>query len=360
MAKKQRNRQRSKQINSLIAPLTPKGLRQEVRARTRLQYGELGRALRGDLRASRAQSQNLNAWYNEYQREMDKLRSGQLANTQALQGQMASNAGAVSQAGAATRDALQSEEDRSAAIRGTVSTGENTSRDAAGAAQRSALAASSRDAAAQMGASSNNLLTGIAAAAELGRQADQRAERNTRLQTQSKLRDLKREKGDFRVKTRGDLRQSERDWTIQNRTLAQKDRYSNAMITQAQLGLAGKQASAGATLGAAQLYSGAKVQSAKIYARGQNGQAIRGSDISAGLSTLRVYIRDGQVKPQTIVNSRRNQNFVKDVLVKDGNLDPRLARIVVNRYVAQLRKRGGRSGRGLGTSASGSGSAKAG
>lgn len=332
MAKKQGSRQRSKQINSLIAPLTPKGLRQEVRARTRLQYGELGRALRGDLRASRAQSKNLNAWYNEYQREMDKLRSGQLANTQALQGQMASNAGAVSQAGAATRDALQSEEDRSAAIRGTASTGENTSRDAAGATQRSALAASSRDAAAQMGASSNNLLTGIAAASELGRQADQRAERNTRLQTQSKLRDLKREKGDFRVKTRGDLRQSERDWTIQNRTLAKDYGYQDAMKYVADQGLARAQASAAGNLGAAQLYSDAKVQSAKIYARGQNGQAIRGRDIQAGLADVNQLIADAPKPKEYARGVWKNPRALRTYLISKKNLDPKLAAIVVRRW----------------------------
>lgn len=347
MAKKQGSRQRSKQINSLIAPLTPKGLRQEVRARTRLQYGELGRALRGDLRASRAQSKNLNAWYNEYQREMDKLRSGQLANTQALQTQMASNAGAVSQAGAATRDALQSEEDRSAAIRGTVSTGENTSRDAAGAAQRSALAASSRDAAAQMGASSNNLLTGIAAAAELGRQADQRAERNTRLQTRSKLRDLKREKGDFRVKTRGDLRQSERDWSIQNRTLAQKDRYSNAMITQAQLGLAGKQVSANATITSAQLAAAAKAKSAaaqikvaQIYGRGSNGQAVTGGDIRTGLGDIRTAVRGKGGK--AFARRIENPTVLVDWLVSKKNWDPKAAKLITRRYLRPLKGVGGK------------------
>ena len=328
MAKKQGSRQRSKQINSLIAPLTPKGLRQEVRARTRLQYGELGRALRGDLRASRAQSKNLNAWYNEYQREMDKLRSGQLANTQALQGQMASNAGAVSQAGAATRQALQAEEDRSAAIRGTVSTGENTSRDAAGAAQRSALAASSRDAAAQMGASSNNLLTGIAAASELGRQADQRAGRNTRLQTQSKLRDLKREKGDFRVKTRGDLRQSERDWTIQNRTLAKDYGYQATVRDQTAGGIKEAQLYAGA----ARAQAAAKVQSAKIYARGQNGQAITGADIKTGLAHVNQLIADAPKPKEYARGLWKNPRALRTYLISKKNLDPKLAAIVVRRW----------------------------
>lgn len=327
MAKKQGSRQRSKQINSLIAPLTPKGLRREVRARTRLQYGELGRALRGDLRASRAQSRNLNAWYNEYQREMDKLRSGQLANTQALQTQMASNAGAVSQAGAATRDALQAEEDRSAAIRGTVSTGENTSRDAAGAAQRSALAASSRDAAAQMGASSNNLLTGIAAAAELGRQADQRAERNTRLQTRSKLRDLKREKGDFRVKTRGDLRQSERDWTIQNRTLAKDYGYQDAMKYVADQG----------------------VRKMGIYAStnpggsgggGGGGGGVSGKDGRRAMGYLREGIRGSGGTWGSWRELKANRTVLIDDLINRG-VDPAAARAAYNTLFRRWRKRRG-------------------
>lgn len=332
MAKKQGSRQRSKQINSLIAPLTPKGLRQEVRARTRLQYGELGRALHGDLRASRAQSKNLNAWYNEYQREMDKLRSGQLANTQALQGQMASNAGAVSQAGAATRDALQSEEDRSAAIRGTVSTGENTSRDAAGAAQRSALAASSRDAAAQMGASSNNLLTGIAAASELGRQADQRAERNTRLQTQSKLRDLKREKGDFRVKTRGDLRQAERDWAIQNRTLAKDYGYQATVRDQTAGGV--KQA---------QLYAGAmRAQAAAKGGGGGSGGGggVSGKDGRRAMGYLREGIRGSGGTWGSWRELKANRTVLIDDLINRG-VDPAAARAAYNTLFRRWRKRRG-------------------
>lgn len=332
MAKQNRpNRKRKGAIRSFLAPLTPKQARREANARTQLEFGEVARAIRGQLDASRQQSKNLNAWYEQYQGNMEKLRQGQLANTNALQEQSRKTGELMDTTAAAQRQALDSEEAKSAAIRGATTSGAGAS-EAAGATQRQNLMGSTRDVNAQIGASAYNRLAEVNAAAELGRQADQRQERNTRLKLQSKLRDVKRDKGAARVKNRADIIRQERDWAGFNRTLAQKDRYSNAMITQAQLGLAGKQASASATKYAAAKYSGAKIKAAKIYARGQNGQAITGADIKTGLAHVNQVIADADKPKEYARGLWKNPRALRTYLISKKNLDPKLAAIVVRRW----------------------------
>ena len=229
MAKKNRGKRgRQNAIRSFLAPLTPRQAKREARARTRLEFGEVGRALRSEMDASRQQSKNLNAWYQQYQDNMDRLRQGQLANTNALQEQSRQSAGLMSDAAAAQRTALDTEEAASAALRGATTSGAGAT-EAAGATQRQNLMAATRDANAQLGSSAYNRLAEVNAAADLGRQADQRQERNTQLKIRSKMRDLKRDKGAARLKNYSDVIRQERDYSIQNRTLAKDYGYQDAM-----------------------------------------------------------------------------------------------------------------------------------
>ena len=235
MAKKNKNR-----IRSVVEPFSPKQIRRETRARVRLEFGDADRALRGDLRASQQQSKNLNAWYQQYQGNMDRLRQGQLANTNALQEQSRASAGLMGEAAAAQRSALDAEEQRSAALRGASTSGAGAT-EAAGETQRQALMTSTRDRNAQIGSSAYNRLAEVNAAAGLGLQADQRRERGTRLETRSKMRDLARDKGASRIKNRADIIRGERDFSIQNRTLNANiadDRADNALDRQREARLA--------------------------------------------------------------------------------------------------------------------------
>lgn len=235
MAKKNKNR-----IRSVVEPFSPKQIRRETRARVRLEFGDADRALRGDLRASRQQSKNLNAWYQQYQGNMERLRQGQLANTNALQEQSRASAGLMNQAATAQREALDAEEQRSAALRGASTSGAGAT-EAAGETQRQALMTSTRDRNAQIGSSAYNRLAEVNAAAGLGLQADQRRERGTRLETRSKMRDLARDKGASRIKNRADIIRGERDFNIQNRTLNANiadDRADNALDRQREARLA--------------------------------------------------------------------------------------------------------------------------
>lgn len=243
----EKNRKNKNRIRSVVEPFSPKQIGRETKARVRLEFGDTQRALQGDLRASQQQSKNLNAWYGQYQDNMERLRQGQLANTSALQEQSRANAGLMNQAATAQREALDAEEAKSAALRGASTSGAGAT-EAAGETQRQALMASTSDRNAQMGSSAYNRLAEVNAAAGLGLQADQRRERGTRLETRSKMRDLARDKGASRVKNRSDIIRGERDFSIQNRTLNANiadDRADNALERQRENRLAAEAASGG-------------------------------------------------------------------------------------------------------------------
>lgn len=332
MAKKNRKNQ----MRNILAPMDRRRIMREAGARTRLEYAPAQRAVQGDLRASKQQSRNINSWYQQYQNQMNALRTQQAGNTQALQDQMNKNAEALGGQAAARSSAVADDQSRSAAIRGAMVDPSAGATESAADTQRQALLASSRDRAAQMGASANTRLAGVNAAAELGRQADQRQERNTRLESRAKLRDIARDRGASRIKNIGDLIRAERDYSIQNRGLAQRDRYSQALITQAQLGLAGKQASANATLGAAQLYSGAKIKAAKIYNAG-GGKKVKGGDVLRAQDYLRAELVTTGASWQDVRNNR--QRWVAQLTSRGA--DPVAARVAVRRYLKNKLGRGG-------------------
>jgi hypothetical protein len=259
---------------------------------------------------------------------MNPVRAEQNAGTAALQQSMRDNASYLSGWNQNQSQATGAAEDRSAAIRGAVADPTAASRDEAADTQRQALLASSRDRAAQIGESTGGYLRGVTAASELGRQADVRGIRNSIAETRSKQRDLAREKGDFKVARTGEKRGEERDWSIQNRTINSKNKYSSAMVTQAQLGLAGKQTSANATLGAAQLYSGAKIKSAKIYNAG-NGKTVKGVDVLRAQDYLRAEMTNRGKNWKQVA---RNKNTWFALLTSRG-ADPVAARVAVRRLI---------------------------
>lgn len=327
---------RNKQINSIIGPLTPKTMKKVIKSNTRLKFGDEGRGLQGDLRAGRQDSRNTNAWYREYQDQMKGLTSTQDVANSSLQDQMRENANYFGRQSYNTDSAARAEEERSAAIRGAVADPSGATRDQAAEDQRQALMASSRDRTAQIGASANNLLRGVSAASELGRQADQRQIRNTQAETRDKIRNLNKDKGAFRLSEWDRLRTGERDWNIQSRSLNSKNKYSNAIVTQAQLGLAGDQVTANATLGAAQLYSGAKIKSAKIYNAG-NGKTVKGADVLRAMDYIRAELGKSEQTWQDVRNNRAR--FIAQLTNRGA--DPVAARVAVRKFLKNKTGRGG-------------------
>jgi hypothetical protein len=311
-------------------------LMKEAKARTRLELGPVGRELGGQFRASKQDSRNINSWYGQYQNQMARLRGEQRDAFTQAQSNARANADYLSGQGSDSASAVQTDQDRSAAIRGVTADPGAAATESAAAAQRRALLASGADRLNAVTLSAQSRLANTNQAAELGRQADQRQERNRRAEIRARKADLARDKGAAMVKNLGDLTQTERDWSIQNRTLKQKDRYSNAMITQAQLGLAGKQASANATLGAAQLYSGAKIKAAKIYNAG-GGKKVKGGDVLRAQDYLRAELGASGASWQDVRNNR--QKWVAQLTNRGA--DPVAARVAVRRYLKNKLGRGG-------------------
>lgn len=313
-------RNRGKQISAVVRPRTKKQIAKEARALANLQYGETSRALQGNLRETRQLGKNTNAWFRQYQKGMRGLQRGQLAGTRWLQRQMRKNANVLNAQSAQTTAGVDAGAERSAAIRG-AETG-NVSADArAAAAQRQALLGSTRSRAAQIGASGVNRLAGVTAAAQLGRQADQRRIRGEVLETRSKLRDLKRDKGAAFVKNVGDLTRAERDQDIQRRTLNANiadDRADNALARREENRLAngGSGGSGG----------------------GSGGGGYKGGEIRSAVGQLRIQLVEGGISPRSPQQLRQRRQSIMDDLTSPPNaLDTRLAQIayrqVLNRAI---------------------------
>jgi hypothetical protein len=252
---------------------------------------------------------------------MNPVRDEQTAGTANLQDEMRKNASYLSGWNQNQSQATGASEDRSAAIRGAVADPTAASRDEAADTQRQALLASSRDRAAQIGESTGGYLRGVTAASELGRQADVRGIRNTIAETRSKVRDLKREKGDFRVARAGEKRGEERDWNIQNRTFAAgraDARNSNALDWATENRL-----SSGSGSGSGSGGGGSKGSKASGYSVGEASSLIRATLSKNGLSW-----RDIANDPQTAIDGLVNRGVSRPV-----------ARTAVRRFIKNKRKK---------------------
>ena len=247
-----RNRNRNGRIRSVVEPFSPRQINRETNARVRLEFGDVGRALQGDLRANAQSQRNTNAWFQQYQNTMAGLRREQDRANAGLRDRIGQGATALGSQGAARSDAVQSDQDRSASIRGAIADTGARATESAAEGQRQALMGLARDRADQMGESSQSRLRQVNAAAELGRQADIRGIRNEALETRAKMRDLARDKGASRIKNRSDIIRGERDFSIQNRTLNSNiadDRADNALDRQREARLAREAASGGSGSG---------------------------------------------------------------------------------------------------------------
>jgi hypothetical protein len=201
------------------------------------------------------------------------------------------------------------------------------SRDEAADTQRQALLASSRDRAAQIGESTGGYLRGVTAASELGRQADVRGIRNTIAETRSKVRDLKREKGDFRVARAGEKRGEERDWNIQNRTLSSNNRNAAAgraldWATENRLGREANNSG-----------SGGMTPSERRDARKdrQEARQERRQSIQEGIAAIRLQIKDAN-DPAAAIKTFSDPGYLYNWLVEKKDVEPAIARVVARRW----------------------------
>ena len=322
MAKKNRNR--NGRIRSVVEPFSPRQINRETNARVRLEFGDVGRALQGDLRANAQSQRNTNAWFQQYQNTMAGLRREQDRANAGLRDRMGQGATALGSQGAARSDAVQSDQDRSASIRGAIADTGARATESAAESQRQALMGLARDRADQMGESSQSRLRQVNAAAELGRQADIRGIRNEALETRAKIRDLGRDKGASRIKNRSDIIRGERDFSIQNRTLNANiadDRADNALDRQREARLAREAASGGSGSGGG----------------GGGGRGPSPQKVRQATSWLRSSVRKESGGVGWMDVASRPQFYV-DLLI-NRNVPERVARVAVRRYIRRNKQR---------------------
>jgi hypothetical protein len=195
-----------------LAPLTGKNLSRELNSATRLKYGPQEQQLAGETRISGVQQQRIGDYFGQYQRD---LASAQAATQQAYQGaqqgvyQQANTAAGQDEA---ARQKLNQEQAQSAAIRGTSA---SVAPEAQRAAQANRALSSSFGGliGAQGAAAAGYAGSQRIAAAQQGVQAHQDESARGR-QINALARQLAADKGDYRVQLRGQLRDSERTYAL--------------------------------------------------------------------------------------------------------------------------------------------------
>ena len=337
MAKPKKDRKGA--VRSLIAPLTPKGLRKEIKANTQLQFGDQLRDYGKQIGASKQQSRQINQWYGQYRDNVADIQRGQAASTAALQNQArAWDNTAATRSGAET-GRVTGEEDRSAAIRGALPNSGAGETDKYAEEQRNALRKSYGMRAAEMGDTSNKLLGQFQEASFSGLRDDQRRERNIRLNIQKDRNATKKDMGAFKVSEGGRLRGEERDWNIQNRTLNSNNRN----------------AAAGRALDWATENRLRNEGSGSGGSGGSGGGGGKGgykpAEIRSTVSQLREQLREDGISPKSPKSISRQRGEILDALISPPNaIDPALARAAYRR-VLNAAKRWDKNPNNVGSSA---------
>lgn len=329
--RKQLQRER-KQMRRFVSPST-KQLRRERASAARLEYRPVIKAAQDEIRISREAQRQLNDFYDGYRSATNRSAERSQQNTDDLYRRAQSTAADLGTRYDNRLREMADEDAKSAAIRGATQDTSAERRSVAGESQRQNLLNADAQLLARLGASSSEYLRNVALASNAGQRLDLRRERNIRRNARNDIRDAKKERNAKMSVLRSEQRQAERDWRLQQRTLA-KDLDYNATVRDQTAG----------GVRQAQLYSSAsrrqaraKERAARINAKayGGGGKKVKGSDISEGMSILRNQLRQGQKSIGWVI---RNKQRVIDTLVDQGNMDRRLARIVVNRLISRRGK----------------------
>lgn len=230
---RQGNRRPNARPNPVTSLITPQRLRKETRAATNLAYRPVERQVKSNLRASAQRVGDVGDWWNDYLKQTQ----AQQADTQAAYNQAAAQTqGFVNQASAldnANTQRLNQMEAESAALRGTEASSQPAQTAAASQAQRNYLSAAYGGATANRGANQYAYLGEQRRIGGGQKIASQREEQKRGLSIRQDLTDLKRERGDYASKYRGELREKDRDYLIQKAAFPLKRRELAADMAQA-------------------------------------------------------------------------------------------------------------------------------
>lgn len=213
-----------KRPNPVTRPITPQRLRKETRAATNLEFRPLERKIAAEGRASDQRVKDVGGWFNEYLQEVSGLRAD-TANAYAQAG--AQTQGMISQASAvdsANSQRLNTEESEAAALRGQAASGAAPQREAAAQAQRNYLSSALGGSIATQGANQYAYLSDKQRIGAGQKIAARREEQKRGLGIREDQREVAKQRGDYATTYRGDLRQKERDYLIQQRAFPQKNK----------------------------------------------------------------------------------------------------------------------------------------
>ena len=321
MAKKKRKNK----VRSIIAPITsPKQVRKEVGAAARLKYKPVQKDIRREKKISKRQSGNVKSWYKQHQKQLGNIRQQGIGAQNQFIDQVQESGAQSAAADRANRADTSAAEQRAASLYGSRAQTAPNAAAAEAANQRQNIIASNVGRMAAQGQTNANMLGAIKGASRLGRDQMLRDERNIRREAGKDLRDLKRERGDYKVQTRRDIRGEERDWNLQNKTLGSKADYNDAIRDVARLGVKRARVSGNKGIKQANIYGATDRYKADKYTKGQKG--------SKGPDREELGRADGYLKSMLQkTDSNGNSPTWRDVWNNEG----RFVSALVNRGVSK-------------------------
>lgn len=315
-------------VRSLVAALTPKQARKEIRAEAKLAYGDKLRDYGKQIGASQQQSRQINQWYGQYRDDVAKLQGDQRGATNRL-GEYARSwdSDAATRSGAeASR--VGGEEDRSAAIRGAVADAGAGATESAAEQQRKNLRQSYADQTYRTGVANENMLGELRNASFSGLRDDQRRERNARMNLMKDRNATKKERDLFKVSQMAVKRKEERDWRFQNKSL-RSDNANAAADRALDRARENRIASEGSGSGG----SGGS---------GGGGGGVSPKDVRKASAYLREGLRETGATWGNWRELRANKTVLVDDLINRG-VDPAVARAAYRTLLGRWRnQRGGK------------------
>jgi hypothetical protein len=323
-----------------LQPATEKSAIKQAKAIARLAIQPERRQIKAEQRASKLQSKYIKSYFPEYQQTLDQSAADTAAAYQQAQGQIGQTSAAAANYAEQLRQRLQQEGATDAASRGATYN----------------PAGDYRDTSAQLARiNSANVLGAVTAAQGASQQGYYRQKKATgkremydqllkeearRRSYNADLRALASKAGDLRSTEFERLREADRDFALAQQTASGTAGYNKAITKQAKLGLAGKQASAAATVQASQNALKGDQTTAQAFGGqqkggGQGGNAPTQADLRRAAALLRQRVNPDWPKQRMI-----------DTLVNSG-VSVAAARKVVNRALKQRAKPGELAGQAI-------------
>jgi len=198
--------------SGIVAPLSKKGLRKELKAAGQLKYGQELRDLKKERRITRATQKRNQGWFDDYQNKIQAAQSDSAANYAATGTQLAnqSNQGYVQDA--AQSATINAQRGADAQLYGAKSAPTGADTLAQASSFRSSQGAAQRASLASQGAANYDYLGGRRATAAGSALASRLATQKRQQVLREETRDVKKERQDFKVDLRRELRGAERQF----------------------------------------------------------------------------------------------------------------------------------------------------